>query len=62
MLCYELSVKESLTRHPVKPHDVRAFAASKAFQSGVSLDQLLSQPVTGNPITHSHSLKGCGFG
>ena len=30
--------------HPtsVKAHDVRAFAASKAFQSGVSLEQILS--------------------
>ena len=26
----------------VKAHDVRAFAASKAFQSGVSLEQILS--------------------
>ena len=25
-----------------KAHDVRAFAASKAFQSGVSLEQILS--------------------
>ena len=33
ILCYELQVKA---------HDVRAFAASKAFQSGVSLEQILS--------------------
>ena len=42
-LCYELSDQESLTLHQVKAHDVRAFAAmSKAFQSGVCLEQLLS--------------------
>ena len=35
ILCYELS--EAYTLHQVKAHDVRAFAASKAFQSGVSL-------------------------
>ena len=35
ILCYELSDQ-------VKAHDVRAFAASKAFQSGVSLEQTLS--------------------
>ena len=42
ILCYELSDQEALTLHQVKPHDVRAFAASKAFQSGVSLEQILS--------------------
>ena len=26
--------QEALTLHQVKPHDVRAFAGSKAFQSG----------------------------
>ena len=41
-LCYELSDQQALTLHQVKAHDVRAFAASKAFQSGVSLDQILS--------------------
>ena len=40
--CYELSDQEALTIHQVKAHDVRAFAASKAFQSGVSLEQILS--------------------
>ena len=30
------------TLHQVKAHDVRAFAASKAFQSGVSLEQILA--------------------
>ena len=42
ILCYELSDQEALTLHRVKVHDVRAFAASKAFQSGVSLEQILS--------------------
>ena len=42
ILCYELSDQEALTLHQVKAHDVRAFAASKAFQLGVSLEQILS--------------------
>ena len=42
ILCYELSDQEAQTLHQVKAHDVRAFAASKAFQSGVSLEQILS--------------------
>ena len=42
ILCYELSDPEALSLHQVKAHDVRAFAASKAFQSGISLDQILS--------------------
>ena len=40
--CYELSDQEANTLHQVKAHDIRVFAASKAFQSGVSLEQLLS--------------------
>ena len=42
ILYYELSDQEALTLHQAKAHDVRAFAASKAFQSGVSLKQILS--------------------
>ena len=42
ILCYELSDQEALTLHQVKAHDVRAFAASKAFQLGVSLEKILS--------------------
>ena len=42
ILCYELSNQQTLTLHQVKARDVMAFAASKAFQSGVSLDQILS--------------------
>ena len=42
ILCYELSAQEALSLHQVKAHDVGAFAASKAFQSGISLEQILS--------------------
>ena len=42
ILCYELSDHQAHTLHQVKAHDVRAFAASKTFQSGVSLEQILS--------------------
>ena len=42
ILCYELSDQEVLTLHQVKAHDIKAFAASEAFQSGVSLEQIIS--------------------
>ena len=42
LLCYQLSDEEAQCLHQVRAHDVRAFAASKAFQGGVSLDQILS--------------------
>ena len=42
ILCYELSDQDSRTLHQVKAYDVRAFADSKAFQSGISLEQILS--------------------
>ena len=42
VLCYDLSDQDSFTLHQVKAHDVRAFAASKAFQGGISLDQILA--------------------
>ena len=42
VLCYDLFDQDSLTLHQVKAHDVRAFAASKAFQGGISLDQILA--------------------
>ena len=42
ILCYEVSDQEAHTLHQVKAHDVRAFAASKVFQSGISLEQILS--------------------
>ena len=42
LLCYQLSDEDTQNLLQVKAHDVRAFAASKAFQGGVSLDQILS--------------------
>ena len=39
--CYELSNQEAFTLYQVKAHDTRAFAALKAFQLGVSLEELL---------------------
>ena len=42
VLCYQLSDEQAQTLHQVRAHDVRAFAASKAFQGGVPLDQILS--------------------
>ena len=38
----KLSDQEALALHQVKAHDVKAFTASKAFQSGASLEQILS--------------------
>ena len=37
VLCYQLSDKQAQELHQVRAHDVRAFAASKAFQGGVPL-------------------------
>ena len=34
LLCYQLSDNEAQTIHQVRAHDVRAFAASKAFRAG----------------------------
>ena len=42
LLCYQLSDEEAQNLHQVRAHDVRPFGASKAFQRGVSLDQILS--------------------
>ena len=42
ILCYELSDQKAHTLHQVKAHDVRSIAASKAFQAGISLEQILS--------------------
>ena len=42
VLCYQLSDEEAQNLHQVRAHNVRAFAASKAFQGRVSLDQILS--------------------
>ena len=42
VLCYQLSDEQAQTLHQVRAHDVRDFMASKAFQGGVPLDQILS--------------------
>ena len=42
LLCYQLSDEQAQTLHQVRAHDVRAFAASNAFQGGVPLDQILA--------------------
>ena len=42
LLCYQLSDQTAQDLHQVRAHDVRAFAASQAFQGGVSLDQILA--------------------
>ena len=40
--CAISSRTRKLDLHQVRAHDVRAFAASQAFQGGVSLEQILS--------------------
>ena len=42
LLCYQLSDQATQRLHQIRVHDVQAFAASQAFQGGVSLDQILS--------------------
>ena len=42
VLCYQLSHEQAQTLYQVRAHDVRAFVASKAFQGGVPLDQILA--------------------
>ena len=41
LLCYEKEDQQSLDLVQVKAHDIRAFAASKAFYCGVSVDQIM---------------------
>ena len=59
-LCYQLSDKDALKLHEVWAHDVRVFAASKAFQGGVSLDHIL---LACHWKSHLHSIlfEGCGL-
>ena len=54
LLCYQLSNEEARNLHQVRSHDVRAFAASKAFQGGVSLirPDPLSHWKSHNTFTH----------
>ena len=62
ILCYELSGQEALTLHQVKAHVVRAFAASKAFQLGVSSEQFFSRPLEITHHLHTVFFEGCGLG
>ena len=51
LLCYKQADQQALDLVQVKAHDIRAFAASKAFYGGVSVDQSC-KPVTGKLTTH----------
>ena len=51
LLCYKQADQQALDLVQVKAHDMRAFVASKAFYSGVSVDQSC-KPVTGKLTTH----------
>ena len=41
LLCYKQAEQQALDLVQVKAHDIRAFAASKAFYGGVSVDQIM---------------------
>ena len=41
LLCYKQADQQPLDLVQVKAHDIRAFAASKAFYGGVSVDQIM---------------------
>ena len=41
LLCYKQADQQALDLLQVKAHDIRAFAASKAFYGGVSVDQIM---------------------
>ena len=41
LLCYKQADIQALDLVQVKVHDIRAFAASKAFYGGVSVDQIM---------------------
>ena len=41
LLCYKQADQQALDMVQVKVHDIRAFAASKAFYGGVSVDQIM---------------------
>ena len=63
ILCYELSDQQALTLHQVKAHDVRAFAASKAFPVGSHLrPNLMSLPLEISQHLHPVLFEGCGLG
>ena len=41
LLCYKQADHQALDLVQVKAHDIRAFAASKAFYGGISVDQIM---------------------
>ena len=41
LLCYKQADQQALDLVQVKAHDIQAFAASKAFYGGVSVDQIM---------------------
>ena len=41
LLCYKQADQQSLDLAQVKAHDISAFASSKAFYGGVSMDQIM---------------------
>ena len=41
LLCYKQADQQALDLVQVKAHDIRAFAASKAFYGGISVDQIM---------------------
>ena len=41
LLCYKQADQQALDMVQVKAHDIKAFAASKAFYGGVSVDQIM---------------------
>ena len=41
LLCYKQAEQQALDLVQVKAHDIRAFAASKSFYGGVSVDQIM---------------------
>ena len=45
LLCYKQAHQQASDFVQVKAHDIRAFAASKAFYSGVSVDQIMSYSI-----------------
>ena len=62
LLCYQLSDETSQNLHPVRAHDVRAFAASQAFQGGVSLARPLGLSLEIPQYLHPVLSEGLGMG
>ena len=60
--CYEFSDQEALTPHQVKVHDVRDFAASKAFQVEFLRTTTISLSLEVTQNLHTVLLEGCGLG